>query len=138
MLFTRNFVYLGYFGCVDGTHIPIRQPTENPQDYFCYKMKYTINCQAICGHKGQFLNVEIKWPRSVHDAHVFANSDINCMFQKKLIPMLMKELLPGKDEVPPVILADPAYPLLPNVMKKHACCTNNEVIFNEMLRSARN
>ena len=61
------------------------------------------------------------------------------MFQKKLIPMVMKELLPGEDEVPPVILADSAHPLLPNVMKEHACCTKNEeVIFNEMLRSARN
>ena len=61
----------------------IRQPTENPQDYFCYKMKYSLNCQGICDHKGCFLNVEIKWPGSVHDARVFANSDVNHMFQKK-------------------------------------------------------
>ena len=137
--FHKKFGLPQVFGCVDGTHIPIRQPTENPQDYFCYKMKYSLNCQAVCDHKGRFLNVEIKWPGSVHDARVFSNSDINCMFQKKLIPMMLKELLPGEDEVPPVILADPAYPLLPNVMKEHACCTKNEeVIFNEMLRSARN
>ena len=50
----------------------------------------------------------------------------------------MKELLPGEDEVPPPILADPAYPLLPNVIKEHSTCTTNEeVIFNEMLQSAR-
>ena len=34
------------FGCIDGTHIPIKQPHENPHDYFCYKMKYTLNCQV--------------------------------------------------------------------------------------------
>ena len=137
--FHKKFGLPQVFGCVDGTHIPIKQPTENPHDYFCYKMKYTLNCQAICDHKGRFLNVEIKWPGSVHDARVFANSDINKMFQNKQIPMVLKELLPGDDKVPPVILGDPAYPLLPNVMKEHACCTENEhVIFNEMLRSARN
>ena len=27
------------FGCVDGTHIPITQPSENPHDYFGFKMK---------------------------------------------------------------------------------------------------
>jgi hypothetical protein len=47
----------------------------------------------------------------------FANSDINKMFQNKQIPMVLKELLPGDDKVPPVILGDPAYPLLPNVMR---------------------
>ena len=36
------------FGCVDGTHIPITQPSENPHDYFSYKMKYTLNVQAVC------------------------------------------------------------------------------------------
>ena len=137
--FHKKFGLPQVFGCIDGTHIPIKQPTENSHDFFCYKMKYTLNCQAICDHKGQFLNVEIKWPGSVHDARVFANSDVNKMLQNKLIPMVLKELLPGEDKVPPVILADPAYPLLPNVMKEYACCTNNEqVVFNEMLRSARN
>ena len=28
---------------VDGTHIPIMQPYRNSQDYYSYKMKYTIN-----------------------------------------------------------------------------------------------
>ena len=37
-------------GCIDGTHIPIRQPSVNAHDYFSYKMKHTINCQAICNH----------------------------------------------------------------------------------------
>ena len=86
-----------------------------------------------------FLNVEIKWPGSVHDARVYANSDINKMFQETKIPMVFKELLPGEEKIRPVILDDPAYPLLPNLMKECSCCTRNEeVIFNEMLRSARN
>ena len=36
------------FGCADGTHIPIVQPSENPHDYFSYKLKYTLNVQGVC------------------------------------------------------------------------------------------
>ena len=43
--------------CVDGTHPPIKQPLENPQDYYCYKMKYSLNVQAICDEKGLFLEM---------------------------------------------------------------------------------
>jgi hypothetical protein len=30
------------FGSVDGTRIPITHPSENPHDYFSYKMKYIL------------------------------------------------------------------------------------------------
>ena len=32
------------FECVDGTHIAINQPTENPHDYFSYKQN---NCHKL-------------------------------------------------------------------------------------------
>ena len=53
------------FGCVDGTHIPIVQASENPYDYFSDKLKYTLNVQGVCDWKGIFLDVEVKWPGSV-------------------------------------------------------------------------
>ena len=127
--FESKFAFPQVFGCIDGTHIPIKRPTENPQDYFCYKMKYLLNVQAICDEKGMFLDVDTRWPGSVHDAKVYKNSLINELFQKKKFPGNFRTLLDGLNPVPPLLLADPAYPLLSNVMK---------VLFNEMLRSARN
>ena len=62
------------FGCIDGTHIEIMKPTENPHDYFSYKQKYTINPQSVCDWKGVFIDVEVKWPGSVCDGRVFGNS----------------------------------------------------------------
>lgn len=126
------------FGCVDGTHIQITQPTENPHDYFSYKQTYTLNVKAVCDWRGFFMNVEVKRPDSVHDGRVFANSKINKLLQEKKLPMLYKEILPGYDKIPVTFLGDPAYPLLQYCMKEYPNAhTNEEVIFNNMLRSVK-
>ena len=127
------------FGCVDGTHIHITQPSENPYDYFSYKMKYTLNVQAVCSWRGLFLNVDARWPGSVHDGRVFANSKISTLLREQKMPMVYQEIFVGYDKVPPILLGDPAYPLLPFCMKEYPSPqSNEEVIFNNMLRSARN
>ena len=59
------------FRCVDGTHIPIAQPSKNPHEYFSYKLKYTLNVQGICDSKGLFLDVDVKWQGSVNDGRVW-------------------------------------------------------------------
>ncbi|XP_065651247.1 putative nuclease HARBI1 [Hydra vulgaris] len=109
-------------GCFDGTHIPIQQPQDNCHDYFCYKMKYSLNCQAVGDEKGRFTDVEIRWPGSVHDARIYAN-----------------KLVPGYSPVLPFLLEDPAYPLLPNLLKEYPHSESDKhALFNNMLRSARN
>ena len=56
-----------------------------------------------------------------------------------LMPMVYKEILPGYDKVPRLLLGDPAYPLLPYCMKEYPNPrSNEEVIFNNRLRSAGN
>ena len=137
--FLQKFESPQVIGSVDGTHIPIKQPSENPHYYFSYKLCYTLKCKAICDTYGKFTNVEIKWPRSVHDAHVFVNYKVQESFPSGNFKISYKELLPGHESVPQLLLGDPAYPLLPYVMKEHEhCSSNEEVIFTQMLRSARN
>ena len=74
--FLQRFGLPQVIGCIDGTHIPIKQPVENTHDYFSYKQTYSINCQAICNASGQFTNVEVKWPGSLRDVRVFSNCDV--------------------------------------------------------------
>ena len=33
------------FGCIDRTHIKIKWPVENSQDYFSYKQNFSLNAQ---------------------------------------------------------------------------------------------
>ena len=102
-------------------------------------MRYSINVQGICDEKGLFLDVDASWPGSTHDAKVYKNSIINNMFQSNTFPGESHILVENLDSVPPLlIIGDPAYPLLPNVMKEYSSCfSNDEVLFNEMLRSTR-
>ena len=41
--FLHRFGFPQVIGCVDGTHIPIKQPSENAHDYFSYKQIYCCN-----------------------------------------------------------------------------------------------
>ena len=69
----------------------------------------------------------------------FSYSSINKHLKEQTRPYLCRTLLPGRDKVGLILLGDPAYPLLPHVMKEYATCsTDDQVLFNQMLRDARN
>ena len=98
-----------------------------------------INWQTICNALGQLVDVDIKWPGSVHDACVFANFGIQKSYAEGKLNLFYKELLPSREYVPQVLWEDPAYPLLPYAMKEFDhCISNKQVVFNQMLHSARN
>ena len=137
--FEHKFGMIQAFGCIDGTHVQIKRPHGDSQDYFCYKQYFSLNIQALCDSKGKFLDVECRWPGSVHDAKMFANSAINLKICNGDLPRTVYQILPGFEGVQNYLIGDPAYPLTSFCMKEHATCsTNEEAIFNDMLRSARN
>ena len=126
-------------GAIDGTHIFIQQPKVNPTDYLNRKNRFSMNIQALCDYKYCFTDVVIKWPGSVHDARMFYNSRLNEMLQNDTIAPLYTTLVPGTVPVPVCILGDPAYPLLPRVMKEFPGGGNTvkEQFFGYRLSSAR-
>ena len=77
-------------GAIDGTHIPIIRPEENSTDYYNRKGFHSIIMQAVVDHRGIFTDISIGWPGRVHDARVFANSDLFLRVQWKLVSRLEK------------------------------------------------
>ena len=104
------------FGAVDGTHIPVTPPSNCRTDYFNRKGSYSIILQGLVDFKYLFTDINVGWPGKVHDARVFRNSNIytkGC--QGTLCPPRPRNI--NGTDVPLVILGDPAYPLLPWLMK---------------------
>ncbi|GFT13150.1 transposon Tf2-6 polyprotein [Trichonephila clavipes] len=73
----------GCCGALDGCHIPIKAPSLNIKDYFCRKQFHSLILQAVVDGNSHFMNINVGWLGSVHDARVFRNSVIfsRCHFK---------------------------------------------------------
>ena len=105
-------------GAIDGSHVPIMKPQESASDYYNRKGFYSIIIQELVDFRGRFMDVYIGWPGKVHDARVFANSSLYAKASKQQLFPSWSHNLDGVD-IPLVILGDPAYPLLPWLMKPY-------------------
>ena len=126
-------------GAVDCTHIPIISPSEYPADYFNRKGWHSIILQGTVDHLYRFTDVCIGWPGHVHDARVLGNSSLYHRGNAGTLFPDSKTMIAGV-EVPIVVLGDPAYPLLPWIMKPYIDTSNltcEQQRFNYRLSRAR-
>ena len=79
------------------------------------------------------------WTLNADGLAPFSNSKTNQNLQARKIPSTELPVLPGYNAISNYIIGDPAYPLMSFSIKEFTSCSDNgEVIFNNMLWSARN
>lgn len=86
-------------GCVDGSLIPIRGPSQDENIYVCRKGFYAINVQGIADHQHRFTNLVAQWPGSTHDAFIWGNCSLQTEF--------------AEGRIQGHLLGDSGYPLRP-------------------------
>ena len=57
-------------GAIDGSHITIKAPQVNREDYFNGKQNYSINLQGVVDAADKFIDVSTGLPGSIHDARI--------------------------------------------------------------------
>ncbi|XP_011871837.1 PREDICTED: putative nuclease HARBI1, partial [Vollenhovia emeryi] len=118
-------------GCIDGSHIPILAPSEGCRDFVNCKGWPSYVLLAVVDDKYRFRNICIRHPGSTHDAAVFKDSSLyrDALNDTRNINGVA---------VPYLIVGDPAYPLLPWLLKGYpGSVTAEQESFNVHLNSAR-
>ncbi|XP_052258075.1 putative nuclease HARBI1 [Dreissena polymorpha] len=68
-------------GCIDCTHINIKKPNENVEDFIGRKGIPTINVQAICDADYKITSFTANWPGRTHDARIWRNCELRNQFE---------------------------------------------------------
>ena len=87
------------FGCIDGTQSLLYAPL-NTHNYFCYRQFHSLSIQAARNYKGTFMDVECKWPGSVHNAKVFANSSVCKHLRSSDLSTIFQTISNSEVEIP--------------------------------------
>lgn len=133
--FEREFRQLhnfpGVIGAIDGSHIAISAPKENPENYINRKGYNSIILQGICDYKLKFIDVFTGICGSVHDARVWRLSDIATLIAQDENRYFQNQYH---------LLADSAYPLSNYMLtpyRDNGHLTNVQRRFNTKLSKTR-
>lgn len=124
-------------GAIDGSHIPITPPREGNSDFVNRKTYHSLVLQGIVDDQYLFRDISCKMPGACHDADVLREST----FFKNYDNMMPKGTrnIDGMD-IPYMIMGDPAYPLMPWLLKNYAYDKNTTPAmdsFNVYMNKAR-
>lgn len=72
----------GIVGCIDCTHVKIRNPHGNEPMLYCNRKGfYSLNVQVICDADTSIINIVARWRGSVHDSRIWGNCRTRDQFE---------------------------------------------------------
>ena len=123
---------------IDGSHIPERLPALNHTDYYNSKGWYSILVQAVI--MNTYYAISMWNGRAVCTMHVFLEilPFLKMLLQSRFYMVTTIQCI--RCEIPPLLIADLSYPLLPWLLKpyaNHGSLTPEQKNFNYGLSCAR-
>lgn len=103
--FEEQYGYPGVVGCIDGVHIEITAPLEQPQRFVNRHHQYSVLVQAVCDHRLLYRDFYAGEVGCVGDRRMYERSPLSNN-------LLLRDDMLEEDEH---ILGDGAYPLLNHV-----------------------
>ena len=125
-------------GSIDGTYIPIITPQVHHADYYNRKCHHSVIMQAVVDYNYRFTNIDVGHAGKHHDAHVLRESSLyHKAWAGELLPSWTENI--DNTDVPLFLIGDPAYHLLPWLMKAYPGnnLTEEQKLFNYRLSRAR-
>jgi hypothetical protein len=77
MAFSNKSGFPQIIGAIDGCHVAINRPKEDGDSYFNRKKFYFVVLQAVCKADRSFIDIDCRWPDSVHDGRVFRTFSVS-------------------------------------------------------------
>nr|XP_054931764.1 uncharacterized protein LOC129387071 [Dermacentor andersoni] len=137
--FDENWQFPNCGGAIDGKHVCITKPANSGSLYFNYKKSFSIMLLAVVDANYKFTYIDVGVPGARGDAGVWQTTPLQEALEGN------RANLPDHVEVgpglflPPVFLADDAFPIGKNLMKPYggSSLSGDQRIFNYRLSRAR-
>ena len=128
------------WSALDGCHIPVKCPPggqESAKEYHNFKNFYSVVLMSLVDSHYRFIWGSCGFPGNSHDSIIFQSTDMWNSIQEGCIPEIGKVI--AKINVPPLIVADSAFPLRGWLMKPYtdAILSPQQKYFNYRLSRAR-
>jgi hypothetical protein len=127
--FSQRYGFPNVVGCIDGTHVPVKAPSNDRESYVNRKGFPSVNVMAVCDNKMRFTDVFADRAGSVHDARVLRVSPLGAQLECNNIC-----------DPEYHILGDSAYPLLPQLMvpyRDNSHLTATQIKYNSVHSETR-
>ncbi|KAM7442648.1 hypothetical protein ABFA07_008425 [Porites harrisoni] len=80
--FEEEYHFPQIAGAIDGSHIEIRAPPDNHEDYYNRQQFYSLVLQGVVDSKLLFRHISVGYPGSVHDSRVLRLSGLADLAEK--------------------------------------------------------